>query len=184
MPDKPDHSAANDLQYQSEVKEAIRRSLAAGSRTFEEVLIVLGAPDPRLVKALYEQVRAEPGFGAIDSDSEKLRTNGTRARRLTSTLPLRLPAADPVRCQWWFTLDSVDSLAKLVWELHGTGRVAFLGTPTVGYFYSNWVSEAVTILDGDQDVIDVLELPSSATKVMYDVNQGLPGDLKQKHSVV
>ena len=184
MSNESKHTTPKDLQYQTEVKDAIWRSLATGSRTFEEVLNALGAPDPRLVKELFEQIRNEPEFGTIVSNREKLRANRTRARRLTSTLPLKLPAADPVRCQWWFTLDSVDSLAKLVWELCGTCPAAFLGTPTVGYFYANWVREPVTVLDADKDVLDALELPSSATKVTYNVEQDLPKDLKQNHSVV
>jgi dGTPase len=184
MTNQRGQTAIDDLQHGSEVKDAIRRSLAAGNRTFEEVLIALGAPDPRLLKALYEEVIAEPAFGTIVSDREQLRAHGTRARRLTSTLPLRLPAADPVRCQWWFTLDSVVFLAKLAWELHGTHPVAFLGAPTVGYFYANWVSEPVSVLDADQDVLDALDLPQNATTAKYDAGEGLPQHLKQKHSVV
>jgi dGTPase len=184
MTEQPNNTATNQLQHGSEVKDAIRRSLAAGNRTYEEVLIALAAPDPRLLKELYEQVINEPEFRNIVSDREKLRASGTRARRLTATLPLRLPAADPIRCQWWFTLDSVVSLARLAWELHGSGPVAFLGAPTIGYFYANWVSEPISILDVDKDVLDAIDLPPSAKKATYDVNQELPHEYKQRHSVV
>lgn len=183
MTNPRDLSTVDDL-HRSEVKEAIRRTLAAGNSTFEDVLISLGAPDPRLLKELYEDVLAEPQSTTINSDQNELRANGTRARRLTSTLPLRLPASDPIRCQWWFTLDSVVFLANLAWELRGRGSVAFLGTPTVGDFYANWINEPVTILDGDQEVLDSLDVPSSTTKVNYDVAGTLSEELRGRYSVV
>ncbi len=175
---------SSDDLYRAEVKSSIYRSIGSGATSFTDIQRCLGSPDPRLLKQLYDEVMTEFPPTAIVDDRDQLRTGSTRARRLTSALPLSLPAADPVRCQWWFGLDSIATLATLAWQLHANGSVAFLGAPTVGYFYANWINEPVSLLDADMDVLDSLKVPTSAKKVCYDVADPVPHEFTGKHSVV
>jgi len=174
---------SEESKYQEEIKAAIRRALSSGYETFEQVLSKVGSPDPRRVKVLFDEVKREGFANPKTGTNEDLRSKGSKARRLSAQLPLKLPAADPARSQWWFTLDSVTKLAYRTWELSAGGSAVFLGTPTVGFHYAYWQDSPVTIIDADQDVIDALVLPSQSKKICYDVAESLPETWRGIHSV-
>lgn len=173
---------ARSNHYREEVKAAIERAVAAGNGTLEEILSVLGSPDPRLVKELFDEVGTHSSERV--PDSEESAVNAMRARRLCANLPLELPASDSMISQWWFTLDSIVHCAETVWRMSGKLPAAFLGAPTVGYYYSQCYNAATTILDVDQDVVPSLVLRSNGSARVYDVADALPGDLVGKHSVL
>jgi dGTPase len=176
---------SNDAQkHRKEVKAAILRTLLSGCSTVEDVLIAVGSPDPKLVRELFDEITKEISPKTIKKQRIDLNANATRARRLSANLPLELPAPDPIRCQWWFTLDSVEKLANKILEYSVGGGVAFLGAPTLGFYYAHWLDSPVTILDADKDVIESLKLPPHVTKQCYDVIYPVPQKLQHKHIVV
>jgi hypothetical protein len=174
-----------ELKHREEVKAAILRALASGRSTVDEVLVAVGSPDPRLVRELFQEVMPGNTQSAKSAVARDLKVKGTHARRLSAYLPLELPAPDPMRCQWWFTLDSVVNLAEKIWEYRvDGGRAAFLGVPTVGFHYTNWFETPSTILDADPDVIQSLNLSSLAAKLCYDVVDSVPPQMQHTHAVV
>jgi len=165
--------------HHEEVEAAVRRALASGmAESLDEVIRFVGSADPHLVRDILENLQLDTIEGVRDF---KLRS--TRARRLSALLPLELPAPDPMRCQWWFTLDSVVELAKKAWEYSGDGTVAVIGAPTVGFFLSHWLQGATVILDADPDVIKSLKLPHRADKEIYDVADPIPTRFRRKYAV-
>ena len=173
-----------DARYREEVKDAIERALAQGHKTLDEVLIAVASPDPWLVRELFDQLTTETAPAASATAPTDLRVSATHARRLSAQLPLLLPAPDPMRCQWWFTLDSAADLAERVWEYSAAAPTAFLGAPTVGFHYAHWMATPSTILDVDRDLIDSLILPHHARKIRYDAAGDVPSDLAHQYSVV
>src|SRR4051812_27946015 len=108
-----------------EVSHAIRAAQERGAKTFYEILEACEGADPRLVARV------------LDGANDPLPPAPAVARRETSELAALFPAADPVACQWWFTLDTIERLANRVYQAAPkNSRVAFLGAPTVGYQYS------------------------------------------------
>ena len=170
-----------ESEYKEEVRRAVNRALAVGYTKFEEIMVVVGSPDPRLLKKVFDEINKK-GTPDTQKLSDELKAKGLAARRLSAELPLKLPAADPMRSQWWFTLDSVKYLAERVWEMSANGPAAFLGAPTVGFHYFNWFDNNTMILDADDDVINSLNLPRNG--FIYDVSDEIPESLKHNHSVV
>ena len=169
------------LEHRQEVKAAIQRAMAAGVSTFDEIIASIGAPDPRLVLELIQEVMKEPA--GSKPTRNVLDASQTRARRLSAEVPLLLPAPDPIRSQWWFTLDSVVQLATKVLEYGAAGSAVFLGAPTVGFYYSHWLQSPATILDTDLQVLNALEVPAGTTKAKYDVADPIGLDLKESYTV-
>jgi len=169
-------------EYKEEVRRAVYGALAVGHTTFEEIMVNVGSPDPRLLKEVFDEITKNGSLPYPQTLSSDLQIKGWHARRLSAELPLTLPASDPMRSQWWFTLDSVVHLAERVWGMSANERVAFLGAPTVGFHYVHWFGNHTTILDADVDVINSLNLPQNSST--YDVREEIPQSLKHKHSVV
>ena len=171
-------------KHREEVKAAILHALASGHSTVDEVLVAVGSPDPRLVRELFDELKR----GTLPTTQSELvpdlAVKATAARRLSAQLPLELPAPDPMRCQWWFTLDSVVDLAEKAWEYGVGGHAAFLGVPTVGFHYAHWLERPATVLDADPDVVQMLKLPAQATKQCYDVIDPIDPVLRGIHGVV
>jgi dGTPase len=155
-----------------DVSNAIRAAKERGASTFYEVLESCEGADPRLVARV---------FGAA---SDPPPSAPAVARRETSELAALFPAADPVACQWWFTLDTIERLANRVYQAAPpSSRVAFLGTPTVGYQYSRRAVGA-TVFEIDQHVLDVIASPGGLSGVLYDVAQPVPPTHAGAYSVV
>ncbi|NVM29290.1 MAG: dNTP triphosphohydrolase [Candidatus Helarchaeota archaeon] len=170
--------------HRKEVISAIKQYKAMGYNTYPEVLGKIGGADPALVEELWNKEKSSkteiPPLDMDDSLKSRL-----IARHLSANLPLKLPVSNPIMCQWWFTLDTVVSLADLVWILAESRPTAFLGTPTVGYHYAHCFKQKTTILDADRNVIEsLMDLPDCATIQIYDVYDELNTAIKGIHKVV
>lgn len=168
-----------DSEYSRELKLSVENLVAKGVTEYFEILRALGGADPRLVEEVLHEVQA-----AEVAEHLEPRDPAT-ARRYTAALPLRLPAPNPLASQWWFTLDSVVRLADRVWWFSKQGKAAFLGCPTVGYYYSYCYAGGATILDLDSDVIAALsDVSDYAHVIQYDVANSLPPAVQGDHAVV
>lgn len=145
-----------------EVAIAVQAARARGARTFYEVLSQCEGADPLLVESVLGEAAQK-----VTGPSYAM------ARRETSELAALFPAANPVACQWWFTLDSIEQLAHRIAQIvTPESRVAFLGTPTVGYQFSRQSSSA-TVFEFDPNVVQALQ-SAGARIVSYDVAEPLP----------
>ncbi|MCP4261784.1 MAG: hypothetical protein GY774_30430, partial [Planctomycetes bacterium] len=156
----------NDTEYEKILEENIRYHFLRGCESFEDIKNKVHGADPNLVNKLYEKISKEYSGSSERNKNQKLEED---ARALNASLPLSLPAPDPLRSQWWFTLDSTVKIAKKLREFALDNPVAFLGSPTVGHYYSYCNYSNTTILDVDLDVIDSLILPDNVKAVCYDV---------------
>ena len=168
-------------KYNEELKVSIKHLISIGYRDFESIQDKLHCADPKLVNTLYESILNEIKDRSKLVENEKTEA---KARALTASLPLNLPAPDPIRAQWWFTLDSTVKIAEKIREFSFDSPVAFLGAPTVGHYYSYRYNVVTTILDVDPAVIKALELPDEANAICYNVLNELPSGLKAKHGAV
>jgi len=154
-----------EIDLKEDVARAVRAALAHGAADFHDVLLNCEGADPRLVTEVYDTLRG---------DEPPTRT--ATARRETSELGALFPAADPVACQWWFTLDTIESLATRVSQIAPpSAKVGFLGAPTVGYQFGRRFGNA-TVFDLDPHVVSVLQRGGTADARIYDAAHPLPGE--------
>jgi dGTPase len=172
----------DDDGYVSDVRAALERALAAGLAGHEFWRALMGA-DPRVVERLLAE---EPIRGQMEAPASK---RHDAARRYAAELPLALPAPDPMRSQWWFTLDAVQSLSAKARALSTDGSAAFLGAPTVGHHYAVCYEAETTILDADPDVVEAVGKAIERVRKdgwigeQYDANDELPNQLSMQHAV-
>lgn len=78
------------------------------------------------------------------------------ARSQTSQFIYDLPAPDSLLSQWWFSLNTIEKIAFNIRSFSGKSPVAFLGSPSVAFFYKKCFEEDVVVFDIDSDIVDVL----------------------------
>ena len=122
-----------DIEFKDEIKNTIKRLHYSMHMKLEDIYSEIGGADPKLVEELYNELLADHTNHTIPNQEN----NTYESRRLSANLPLDLPAPDPMRSQWWFSLDTVQKLSERVWELSENKPAAFLGTPTVGYHFTH-----------------------------------------------
>lgn len=129
--------------------------------------------DPRLVAELLEEFLR-------DGIPPQAQTAAT-FREADSTLPWKMPAADPDLAQWWFTLSSIDWLAervrsRLTAASPSDCRILAVGAPTVGY-HLGLLGFRTTVLDADEHVIEAIALDAPTyNPVRFDALDELPKD--------
>lgn len=171
----------NEKIHKKEVKAAVERALSAGLDQPDNIWRELMGADPRLAYKLLKEIQAKTTDSA---NIKNLAQRESAARRLIADTLCLLPAPDPVRSQWWFILDSVVWISRRTHELASSRAAAFLGAPTVGQHFSSCYGGPVTILDADDDVIKIIEVPAGCIKQMYDAYDDLHKRFRKKHSIV
>jgi dGTPase len=150
-----------------------------------DVLRQCEGADPRIVHEIYKELKANQSSEA--DRQESIPRSIEHFRSLSSFSSWRLPAADPSKAQWWFTLDTVDWLTETVVSvLEGLEEqhLLFLGAPTPAYRMAS-MGYSCTVLDVDKDVLEVLgkDIPNFKPEV-YDAAQQLPEQHKEKYTAV
>ena len=155
-----------------EVGRAVKAARDRGARSFHEVLQACEGAPPAMVDQVLRRLSDQP----ISEPAVE--------RRETSELAALFPAADPLAYQWWYTIDTIEGLANRVHKLSpDNSRVAFLGTPTVGYQYSRRAKNA-TVFDIDRHVLAALAPAVNLECVHYDVANPIPEEHSAKYDVV
>lgn len=168
------------LEFRDEIKTTIKRLHSSKNLSLNEMYGEIGGADPKLVEELYKELLTD----FEDSEIPQGENNIYEARRLSANLPLVLPAPDPMRSQWWFSLDTVQKLSERTWELSANQPVAFLGTPTVGYHFTYCFNSKATIFDNDPDIINSLKLPDNGEAIIYDAKNIPPDSYQKIYSVI
>lgn len=167
--------------YEKELRMTIKRCLMQGYNDLESILPHAGGADARTVRKMIDEIKNTSEFKQFISGKDD--EQSAQARRLSAMLPLSLPSPDPIKSQWWFTLDTMSKLSTMMWELSSGNPVAFIGAPTVGYYYSHRYNSDILVLDADKDVLNCLKLPKYFTK-LYNVYDELSQEIQKKYSVV
>jgi len=138
-----------------------------------------------------------PTLGLLPNCLASLQKDGAAAlgspdaatfREAASDLPWKMPAADPMLGQWWFTLSTIDSLTSRIKKALPPNKghaVLCLGTPTVAFHLSK-MGYKVRLLDADPDVLAALKSAGgSLDAVEHNMFDGLPeGDRRAFDAVV
>jgi dGTPase len=153
-----------EAEFEEEIKRAIHAAHDRGARELHDILPFCEGADPRVVA----RVLGELGH-------EERSVSAGVARQGTSELSALFPAADPICCQWWFTVDTIERLATRMAQYSGgpNDLVAFVGTPTVAFQYSRRYGGA-TLFEVDPHVLNVMKASPRLTPVAYDVSADVP----------
>jgi len=165
--------------YQTELKEKIGKLYSDGYKTLDEIIPFTEGADLILVNKLLKEITT-----ISKEDEGDLLLSKPQARNLTANLPLILPAPNPLASQWWFTLDSIEKLSDKIQNLDNSNSSAFIGAPTVGYYFSLCVNSNIGIFDIDADVLKSLALSKKVDLVNYNVYHDLPKKYKGKYTSV
>lgn len=93
-------------EHREAVVGRIAALLARGVGNLMDLLPECDGADPRLVAELLEEM-------SRNGVSDEVHTAAI-FREADSTLPWKMPAADPELAQWWFTLSTIDWLAERI----------------------------------------------------------------------
>ena len=174
-------SKESESAHRNRIKNLVRLAMLKGETSCEDILFIVGGADPLLVADLKNEIEATEQLVELRQTYAEV---AARARRETASLPNRLPAADPMRSQWWFTLESAVALSDTLAALTNRAPVAFLGTPTVASHYCIAHNDGSALLDIDRDVVDAVNLPASSLRKRYDVVEALPQNTRGRYSAV
>jgi dGTPase len=160
---------------QADHREAVRTRIAAllrrGVVNLMDILPESEGADPRLVAELMADL--------VGQGVSVQAPTAASFREADTTLPWKMPAADPDVAQWWFTLSSIDWLAERVRSRlvdPGAARVLAIGAPTVGY-HLGLLGLQTTVLDVDEHVVEAISLESSSYQALqHDILDDFPNE--------
>ncbi|EGR0198338.1 dGTP triphosphohydrolase [Vibrio alginolyticus] len=159
--------------WERQLETKIKSLLQRGVTSFEEVLPLCDGAQPKDVYPLLEKLQGS----SIDVSSVSL--------DYKTKFFFKLPAANPRLFQWWYTLESQESMANRLLDIHGAHDIACLGTPTLAATIASY-SKNVTLLDIDEDVISLFNsVFSNGSKAeVHDVNHKLSEPYEKKYDCI
>lgn len=169
-----------ELEHEDRVRSRVFAAVSEGKTQLMTILPYCEGADPRLVVSLLSAMQADGALlrGAPDAAS---------FREAASNLPWKMPAADPILGQWWFTLSTIDWLTSRInseLDPKGNRRVLCLGTPTIAFHLSE-MDLKVRLLDADPDVLKAVQSTSKALDgYEHDLLEGLPDSDKGTYDAV
>jgi dGTPase len=167
--------------YRSEIKKAIKREISMGNDDLANIITSLGGADPRIVIEIYNEVIDN---GIDIPNSEEFDRDIQATRSFIAHALFDFPAPDPMRSQWWFSLDTIEELAIRIYKLCDSKDASFLGSPTVGLFYSHCFKTPAVLLDIDSDILTSVTALTNVDVYQYDVADELPEELINKFQVI
>lgn len=150
-------------RYQADLRAMVRAAYGPDT-TLHDVLVRCEGADPRLVASIIAEVQPE---SPAPSSPGRLQTTAFAGGA---------PAPNPLASQWWFTVETVERLAKLAKDESSDRRSAKLlavGAPTVALQYSRLYGEA-TAVDIDRDLKTVWSAAKALTIVIGDIYEPSP----------
>ena len=153
-------ATASDLaddSYKAALDAAIEAAIDNGAASIEEICVRCKGAGIDIV------ARRVPELGYTD---EQIRHRVYRssqraalARNRAGSVLSHLPAPDPERAQWWFTLETVERLASVLASLSNRTELALLAMPSVAAYYATRYEANVTLFDCDPDVVKAASIP-------------------------
>ncbi|MCF5895073.1 dGTP triphosphohydrolase [Aeromonas veronii] len=140
----------------------ITKSLQRGLTSFEEILPLCDGAQPKDVLRIYNKLKdLQPNIIPISLDYK-------------TKFFFKLPAANPRFSQWWYTLESQESMSTRLIDTHSDHEIACLGTPTLAATIASY-NKRVTLFDIDNDIISLFNNVFSDVShaEVYDVNSNI-----------
>ena len=159
--------------WENKLKNKITRLLQRGIRNFEEILPLCSGAQPKEVFRIFTEL------GSISIASSRTSLD------YKNKFFFRLPAANPSFFQWWYTLESQESMCFKILDDHDSDTVACIGAPTLAATIASHGKE-VTLLDVDKDIVDLFNtvFASGCIAETYDVNDDIPPAHDQRYNCV
>ncbi|MFB2652671.1 dGTP triphosphohydrolase [Shewanella seohaensis] len=154
--------------WERQLESKIRSLLQRGLTNFEEVLPLCDGAQPKDVARVFNHLKeSNVNILPISLDYK-------------TKFFFKLPAANPRLFQWWYTLESQESMASRLLDIHRNQDIACIGTPTLAATIASY-SKNVTLLDIDEDIVSLFNsVFSNGSKAeVHDVNNQL-NDSHQK----
>ena len=150
----------NNKVWEEKLAGRITGLLQKGITSFDEILPLCDGAQPKDVDRELKKL--------LDKDLKKQPISLDYKTKFF----FKLPAANPLFFQWWYTLESQESMADRLLGIHSTQDIACLGTPTIAATIASY-GKNVTLLDIDKDVVSLFNsvFPSGSKAEVHDVNK-------------
>ncbi|MEZ8384472.1 dGTP triphosphohydrolase [Vibrio splendidus] len=159
--------------WERQLRNKIKNLLQRGVTSFEEILSLCDGAQPKDVDRLFKELkdlRFEVSPASLDYKTKFF---------------FKLPAANPLFFQWWYTLESQELMTTRLLDIHSEDSIVCLGTPTLSATIASY-SKNVTLLDIDEDIVSLFNsVFSNGPKAeVYDVNHDVADFHKQKYDCI
>lgn len=164
---------SQEKDWERQLRSKIRNLLQRGVTRFEEILPLCDGAQPKDVDRLFKELK-------------DLRFEGSSASLDYKTkFFFKLPAANPRFFQWWYTLESQESMTTRLLDIHSEHDIACLGTPTLAATIASY-SKNVTLLDIDEDIVSLFNsvFSNCSTAEVHDVNYDINDFHKKKYDCI
>ncbi|MCL2913018.1 dNTP triphosphohydrolase [Shewanella corallii] len=160
-------------KWEKKLENKIISLLQRGIDTFEEVLPLCDGAQPKDVyKTFNNLIKNDVSISPISPEYK-------------TKFFFKLPAANPLFFQWWYTLESQETMACRILDIHQTHEIACLGTPTLAATIAAY-SKNVTLFDIDKDIVSLFNsvFNNGSKAQVHDVNEEISNYEKKKFDCI
>jgi dGTPase len=158
--------------FNKKLEAKVKALYLSGVDNLSDIVRKSDGADPLLLEPIFNTLKKlkeqELENPRNEKDEEELDKSNYLIEAYKEKFFHKLPAANPLHFQWWFTLSSQENIATKILEL-GVDRVATIGAPTVASVLAS-KNQPVALFDIDIDIINLY------TKVFCNDNRSLNKD--------
>jgi len=158
--------------FDNKLKAKVKALYLSGVDNLSDIIRKSDGADPLLLEPIFNELKKLKEQGHLQKEINDKRVDKSKylVEAYKEKFFHKLPAANPLHFQWWFTLSSQENIATKILEL-GVERVATIGAPTVASILAS-KNQPVALFDIDIDVINLY------TKVFCNDSQSLNKDFR------
>lgn len=169
-------------KYIEQLTKKIEFLLYHKSDDFNTIIRELGSVDIPIARKIYDGFLKEPvRRNEINKFRSSFYIQLLNARSQTSQFVYDLPAPNSMLSQWWFSLNTIEKIAFQIKCFSGNGAVAFLGSPSVAFFYNKCFNADVMVFDVDSDVINALKKSGINAQRVDIIAEVIPSEYQNKY---
>lgn len=139
--------------YRTELKEKIKFWMEYFTDDKSEIIRELGSVDITIALEIFEELDSVEYVKECENKRKKFEQKRKLARKKTAEFIYQLPAANIMYSQWWFTIDSIEKICFEIKKRAMFGRIVYLGTPTLAYYYKQIFDNEIMFVDIDSDIV-------------------------------
>lgn len=139
--------------YKVELEEKIKFLLEYFTDDKSEIFRELGSVDITVALEIFDRLGSAEYAKECEEKRIEFEKERKLARKKTAEFIYRLPAANIMYSQWWFTIDSIEKICFDIKKRALSGKIFFLGTPTLAYYFKQIFDNEIMFVDIDQDIV-------------------------------
>jgi len=144
-------------RYKSELIDKIKFLLDSFTDDLDEIIRELGSVDITVALEIFSELKASGYMETCETKRQKFDQSRKLARKQTSEFIYNMPSANIMFSQWWFTIDTIEKLCFEIKKRTLDGKVVFLGTPTLAYYYNRVFGGNIFFVDIDTDIVNLMQ---------------------------